>query len=94
MTKDTKFWLDQRGARDSILFSDGIEKLEHEYMESVLSQIRAEFLQSFGFPGEFAIHHEPTKTRERYYISSADAKTTRILNKNPGWLAKFVEQPF
>ena len=91
--KETKFWLDQPDTRNIILESEGIRKIEYEYMHKVLDQIRAEFLQTFGFEGDFSLDYEPSRDRERYCIRSRSAKTTRVLNKNPGWLGKFVQQP-
>ncbi len=93
MSESTKFWLDIDNTRSEILFSPKISEIEVEYMQSLMSQIEAEFLQTFGFKGDFRLVHRPTKTRERYSIESASSKTTRTLNKNPGWLGKFVEQP-
>lgn len=93
MTKDVKFWLDRTDAGEVLLLNnDKVQKLEYEYMAKVLDQIRAEFLQTFGFEGIFEFRYEPTKTRDRYYIASGSARTTRTLNQNPGWLGKFVEQ--
>lgn len=91
--KEVKFYLDQPDTRDVILLgNENLRKVEYEYMAKVLSQIRAEFLQTFGFEGDFSLDYDPTNTRERYRITSRSAKTTRTLNKNPGWLGKFVEQ--
>ena len=92
MDKEVKFWLDRPDTKEVILFNDDLRKLEYEYMHKVLAQIRAEFFQTFGFEGDFSLDYEPTSTRERYKITSRSAKTTRMLNKNPGWLGKFVEQ--
>lgn len=93
MAKETNFYLDTAGTHEVILLgNDKLEKLEYEYMHNVLAQIQAEFLQTFGFTGDFELSYQPTRLRSAYRIRSASARTTRALNKQPGWLGKFIQQ--
>lgn len=93
MTKDTSFYLDTAGTGEVILRgNDKLEKLEYEYMQGVLAQIQAEFIQKFGFTGDFELIYQPTRFRSAYRIRSASARTTRALSKEPGWLGKFIRQ--
>ena len=92
MSKDVTFKLYQAGVRQEILRdNDKLQRLEYDYMHSLLGRIQAEFLQEFGFEGVFEF--APVQTdRYGYKIRSGSARTTRALNKHPGWLGKFVKE--
>lgn len=92
MTKDVTFKLYQAGVRQEILKdNEKLQRLEYEYMHKLLGQIQAEFLQEFGFEGVFEF--APVQTdRYGYKIRSGNARTTRALNKRPGWLGQFVKE--
>lgn len=67
--------------------------MEQQIMAQKLSQVRAEFLNTFGFAGSFEIKRVDTnsrRSRTTYRVVAADAKTTAALKKQPGWLAKFI----
>ena len=77
----------------SIMKGNGIAELEQQMMQQKLAQIKAEFLQSFGTEGNFEIKAVVTRSKRSrlaYRIKSADTKTTALLKRNPGWLARFL----
>lgn len=85
-------YYDEKGLRD-IMKGQGIANLEQQMMMTKLSQVKAEFLQTFGFNGEFAIKKVNTnsrRSRTTFRIVSNNARTTAALKKQPGWLAKFL----
>ena len=91
MSKDIKFWLDRPGVGEVILRNnEKLKSLEAQYAESILANVRASFLQTFGFSGTFEIQYSPTRFRSTYRIRAADAKTGAVLKKKPGWLRQFV----
>ena len=70
-----------------------ISQLEQQIMTQKLSQVKAEFLQQFGFEGQFELKAVTTNSRRSrisYRIVSASARTTAALKRQPGWLKKFV----
>lgn len=77
----------------AIMKSPEMEKIEEDIMQQKLSQIQAEFLQTFGFQGSFGLRAVATnskRSRLSYRIVAEDAKTTAALKKQPGWLARFL----
>ena len=81
--------------------SDGISKIEQQEIMNILSRVEASFLQEFGFKGKFEVKSITTSGvfkkgsslhggRTSWRIVAADAKTTAILKRQPGWLAKFL----
>lgn len=67
--------------------------LEQQIMMQKLSQVKAEFLTTFGFEGDFAIKRQDTnsrRSRTTYRIVADSARTTAALKRQPGWLAKFL----
>lgn len=77
----------------SILKGNKIGSLEQEIMQKKLSQVKAEFLQTFGFEGSFeikAIKTNSRRSRLTYRIVSSNSRTTAALKRQPGWLAKFL----
>jgi hypothetical protein len=76
----------------NIMKGPEIASMEQDIMMQRLSQVRAEFLTTFGFNGTFEIKRVDThsrRSRTTFRIVAADAKTTNALKKQPGWLAKF-----
>lgn len=100
MSKDVKFYLDQAGVRDVVYRGGKLKNVEREVMEKELSEVRAAFLQEFGFEGSFNLEFAYAKVggksagyvngvRPTYRISATDARTGAVLKRNPGWLGKF-----
>ena len=71
----------------------GIAQMEQQIMAQKLSQVKAEFLQHFGFEGGFEIKRVDTnsrRSRTTYRVVANNARTTAALKREPGWLGKFV----
>lgn len=89
---EIKFWLDQAGVNDVILMKNAkIDSLEREIMMRTLDEVRANFIQDFGFQGEFTVSYEPTKVRSRFKIKAANSRTGAVLKAHPGWLGRFSQ---
>lgn len=77
----------------NIMKGPEISNLEQQIMMERLSRVKAEFLQTFGFEGEFAVvgwdTHSP-RSRRAYKIQATNARTNAALKKQPGWLGKFI----
>lgn len=92
-----KIWLDNKGLEQTMLTGSGIERIEREVMERRLSEIQGQFIIDFGFEGKFEIKSQETQpdkngvVRARYMIAAADARTTATLQRQRGWLNKFVK---
>ena len=72
---------------------NAISRLEQQMMTQKLSQIKAEFLQRFGFEGNFEIKRVDTnsrRSRTSYRVVASDARTASMLKREPGWLGKFL----
>lgn len=85
-------YYDQNGLRD-IMKGQGIAQMEQQIMAQKLSQVKAEFLQHFGFEGGFEIKRVDTnsrRSRTTYRVVANNARTTAALKREPGWLGKFV----
>lgn len=70
-----------------------ISNIEQDIMMKRLSQIQSEFLQRFGFEGDFELRRVDTnskRSRTSFRIVPTSAKTTAALKREPGWLAKFL----
>lgn len=83
---------DQNGLR-AIVKGQGIAQMEQQIMAQKLSQVKAEFLQRFGFEGNFEVKRVDTKSRRSrttYRVVSNNARTTAALKREPGWLGKFL----
>lgn len=102
MKGDVKFFIDQPGVQESIYQSNKkLQSLERDVMERALSEVRAAFLQEFGFEGSFNLSFQwnkvggkgaqyiPGGVRPVYKIRAADAATAATLKRHPGWLDKF-----
>lgn len=77
----------------SIMKGHEIAQMEQDIMMKKLSQIKAEFLTTFGFDGSFEIERVDTKSRRSrttFRIKAANGRTASTLKKQPGWLAKFI----
>lgn len=85
-------YYDQNGLR-AIMKGQGIAQTEQQIMAQKLSQVKAEFLQHFGFEGGFEIKRVDTnsrRSRTTYRVVANNARTTAALKREPGWLGKFV----
>ena len=85
-------YYDEHGLRN-IMKGPEIGNIEQEIMMQKLSQVRAEFLQTFGFEGGFEVKRVDThsrRSRTTFRIVTTDARTTAVLKKQPGWLGKFL----
>lgn len=87
-----KIYYDEGGLRD-IMKGQSIQKLEQDIMMQKLDEIKASFLQSFGFEGEFetkVVMTNSKRSRASYRIVPSDKKTTAVLKAHPGWMSQFL----
>ena len=88
-------------AMESLMKSPQMTQMEQNIMMNKLSEVRAAFLQEFGFQGQFTINSHTTSGsyrnklgwhagRTSYRISANDARTTAALKSQPGWLNRFI----
>lgn len=81
--------------------SNKISSMEQNIMMRKLDQVKAAFLQDFGFEGKFKIESHSTSGaththgkwhggRTSWRITADDARTTAALKRQPGWLKQFV----
>lgn len=92
MAKKIGIYYDEQGLRN-IMKGHNMSQLEQQIMMQKLSQVQAAFLQQFGFNGSFEIKAVTTNSRRSrvtYRIATADARTTAVLKRKPGWLGKFI----
>lgn len=85
-------YYNEQGLRN-IMKGEAIARLEQQMMAQKLTQIKAEFLQRFGFEGAFEIKRVDTssrRSRTTYRVVASNARTTSALKREPGWLGKFV----
>lgn len=86
-------YYNEQGLRE-IMKSPEIAGIEQDLMMQRLGQVKAEFLQTFGFEGEFEVKKVDTnskRSRTTFRIVANNARTTAVLKRQPGWLAKFVQ---
>lgn len=77
----------------NIMKGPQIASLEQQMMMQKLSQVKAEFLTTFGFEGDFVIKKVDTnsrRSRTTYRICANNSRTTAVLKRQPGWLARFL----
>lgn len=92
MAHNIGIYYNEAGIRN-IMKGPEIASIEQAIMMEKLSQVRAEFLQTFGFNGKFEIQKFDTqskRSRTGYKIVAADSRTASALKKQPGWLGKFL----
>lgn len=85
-------YYNEQGLRE-IMKSPEIASIEQDLMMQRLGQVKAEFLQTFGFEGEFEVKKVDTnskRSRTTFRIVANNARTTAALKRQPGWLAKFI----
>ena len=85
-------YYNESGLRE-IMKGAPIATLEQQIMLQKLGQVRAEFLQHFGFEGKFEIKRVDTKSRRSrttFRIVASDNRTNAALKRQPGWLGKFI----
>lgn len=85
-------YYNEPGIRD-IMKGTQIASLEQQIMMQKLSQVKAEFLTTFGFEGSFEIRKQDTnsrRSRTTFRIVATDGRTTAALKRQPGWLGKFI----
>lgn len=86
-------YYNEQGLRE-IMKSPEIASIEQDLMMQRLGRVKAEFLQTFGFEGEFEVKRVDTnskRSRTTFRIVASNARTTAALKRQPGWLAKFVQ---
>lgn len=86
-------YYNEQGLRE-IMKGPEIAGIEQDLMMQRLGQVKAEFLQTFGFEGEFEVKRVDTnskRSRTTFRIVANNARTTAVLKRQPGWLAKFVQ---
>lgn len=95
MAHNIGIYYNEQGIRN-IMKGPEIANMEQAIMMEKLSQVRAEFLQTFGFEGKFSIDKIDTtlegskRGRIAFIIIPANGKTAVALKKQPGWLGKFM----
>ena len=85
-------YYNEQGLRE-IMKSPEIAGIEQDLMMQRLGQVKAEFLQTFGFEGGFEVKRVDTnskRSRTTFRIVANNARTTAVLKRQPGWLAKFI----
>lgn len=85
-------YYNEQGLRE-IMKSPEIAGIEQDLMMQKLGQVKAEFLQTFGFEGGFEVKRVDTnskRSRTTFRIVSNNSRTTAALKRQPGWLAKFI----
>lgn len=85
-------YYNEQGLRE-IMKSPEIAGIEQDLMMQRLGRVKAEFLQTFGFEGEFEVKRVDTnskRSRTTFRIVANNARTTAVLKRQPGWLAKFT----
>lgn len=85
-------YYNEQGLRE-IMKGPEIAGIEQDLMMQRLGQVKAEFLQTFGFEGEFEVKKVDTnskRSRTTFRIVANNARTTAVLKRQPGWLAKFI----
>lgn len=96
MARKVSIYYDEKGLRN-IMKGPEISRIEQDIMMQKLSQVRAEFLQTFGFNGSFEIDRFDTRlynskrSRISFIIMPTDKRTMAALKKQPGWLGKFIK---
>lgn len=86
---DVTFKLNQSGGAEILRRNEKIQQLERTAFSGVLTNIEAQFFQTFGVEGKFEIVEFETD-RHNIKIQAADKPTGAILKANPGWLATFI----
>lgn len=92
-----KIWLDSAVVERKLLNGSALETLERDIMSQKLTEIEGQFLVDFGVEGAFRIDGKTTQpsrygtSRTAFRISAADARTTIILKRHPGWLSQFLQ---
>lgn len=92
MAHNIGIYYNESGLRE-IMKGAPLAQLEQEIMMQKLNQVKAEFLIQFGVEGGFEVKKVDTqskRSRTTFRIVTTDARTTAILKRNPGWLAKFL----
>lgn len=92
MAHNIGIYYNESGIRD-IMKGEKIAQMEQQIMMQKLGQVQAEFLQRFGFSGSFEIKKVDTnsrRSRTTFRIVANNARTTAVLKREPGWLAKFL----
>lgn len=85
-------YYNEPGLRE-IMKGQAISNIEEQIMSQRLGQVKAEFLQHFGFEGNFIVKKVDTnskRSRTTFRIVANDARTNAVLKRQPGWLAKFL----
>lgn len=93
-----KVWLDSKGIEQSMLNGAGLELVEHDLANQVISEIKGQFIIDFGFEGDFIYERHTTApsgkygtSRTAFRIVPGNKQTAAILSRHPGWLAKFAK---
>lgn len=91
MARKIGIYYDEKGLRD-IMKGPELANLEQNIMMERLTTIKAAFFQRFGFEGSFEVKMVDTnsrRSRTTFRIVASDARTTAVLKREPGWLARF-----
>lgn len=94
------YWENQ--AMEDLMSSDKISTMEQDLIMKKLDEVKASFLQEFGFEGRFSVEQIRTSGTRRingklhsgrtsWRIRADDARTTAVLKRQPGWLSRFMK---
>lgn len=88
-SSDIEFTLDRSGGADILKNNNVLQEMQKSAMQEVLTNIEAQFFQTFGVQGTFKLT-EFTTDRSSVKIGAADSKTAAVLKRSPGWLNTFI----
>lgn len=80
---------DYQGIGDILKNNSELHSAMEAHWAQILDEVRASFLETFGFDGNFEIT-DFTTDRMNAKIAAGDARTQKILKANPGWLGQFA----
>lgn len=89
MALSIEFVLNQSGGAEILRNNAALQTMQKTAADDVLSNVQAQFFQTFGVEGVFRIV-EFTTDRSSIKVQAADAKTSAILRTSPKWLSTFI----
>ena len=92
-----RIYFHREGIEEIIKDNTRIQAMEQDIMMKKLDEVKARFLQDFGFEGSFKVESRVTRPSQKwggrrtaFKIEPTNAKTGAALKRRPGWLAQFV----
>lgn len=94
------YW--ENKAMEDLMSSNKISTMEQDLIMKKLDEVKASFLQEFGFEGKFSVEQRRTSGTSRikgklhagrtsWRIRADDARTVAVLKRQPGWLSRFMK---